>query len=45
MDKKGFVYDIINENLFQFYKNGRIIEIEIVKIKGNMLYYLTKKVH
>ena len=45
MDKKGFEYKKINNNMIRFSKNGRIIDIEIVKIKKNFLYYLTKKIH
>ena len=45
MKCKGFECKLIKSNFIRCNKKGRIIEIEIVKIKGNLLYYLTKKVH
>ena len=45
MEGKGFEYKKINSNLIKFNKRGKIIEIEIVKIKRNLFYYLTKKIH
>ena len=45
MKCKGFECKLIKSNFIRCNKKGRTIEIEIVKIKGNLLYYLTKKVH
>lgn len=45
MKNKGFECKLIKKNFIKCNKKGRIIEIEIVKIKGSFLYYLTKKVH
>ena len=39
----GYQYYRINDNLFKCTKGNKVIDIEIVKIKGNLLYYLIKK--
>ena len=39
----GYQYSRIKDNIFKCFKGNKSIEIEIVKIKGNFLYYLIKK--
>ena len=39
----GYQYNRIRDNIFKCFKGNKFIEIEIVKIKGNFLYYLIKK--
>ena len=39
----GYQYYRINDNLFKCTKGNKVVDIEIVKIKGNLLYYLIKK--
>ena len=42
MIKNGFKCKIINNNLIKCYEKRRILNIEIVKIRGNLLYYFIK---
>ena len=39
----GYQYNRIKDNIFKCFKGNQYIEIEIVRIKGNLLYYLIKK--
>ena len=39
----GYKYNRIKDNLFKCTKGNKSFDIEIVKIKGNVLYYLIKK--
>ena len=39
----GYKYNRIKDNLFKCTKGNKSFDIEIVKIKGNLLYYLIKK--
>ena len=45
MIKSGFKCKIINNNLIKFFKYGQIINIEIAKIRGNLIYYFIKKIN
>ena len=38
----GYQYNRVDKNLFRCIKGNKIFDIEIVKIKGNLLYYLIK---
>ena len=38
----GYQYNRVDKNVFRCIKGNKILDIEIVKIKGNLLYYLIK---
>ena len=44
MNEIYFECQIINDTLIRCFKKGILLEIEIVKIKGNLLYYLAKNI-
>ena len=45
MSIKGFECQKVKYNLIKCNKDGKLIEIKLVKLKGNLIYYLTKKIH
>ena len=45
MNKKGFECKKMKSNLIRCIKKKKVVDIEIVKIKGDFLYYLTQKIH
>ena len=45
MTKKGFECKKMKSNLIRCIKKKKVVDIEIVRIKGDFLYYLTQKLH
>ena len=45
MNKKGFECKKMKTNFIRCIKKKKVVDIEVVKIKGDFLYYLTKKIH
>ena len=41
--ERGYKYNRMKDNIFKCIKGKKTMDIEIVKIKGNLLYYLIKK--
>jgi hypothetical protein len=41
--KNGYQYSRVSDNLFTCSKGDKVVDVEIVKIKGNLIYYLIKK--
>ena len=45
MNKKGFECTKMKDTLIRCIKKKKVIDIEITKIKGNIIYFLAKKLH
>ena len=45
MNRKGFECKKMKNYLIRCIKKEKVVDIEIVRIKGDFLYYLTQKLH